>query len=270
MPCPFGQRFIPAGRPIVTDATRDIAALIEDGWSARESAWMVQVCSHGGVFLRSQLAASWGCSEGAARRATQRFVARKIAIEAPLHPERGGRSPNVCHVRSRRIYRRLAIEHVHDRRLLARRFVFRRLLCLDCVVDQGGRWHGPEMAKVELFDRLKIPRSALPQRLFPGSEQHRYFQAKLPIAFDGDTVSFMFTPSRPRERRSIRHWARQHMRLWAALSARGYRVRVVGVAGNGGDADSLRRRLALWIEANAQEPAGLDDGERELLAAVER
>ena len=171
--------------------------LVALGWKKGAARWLALVAFHSGLFLRSQYAAFHGCSEATARRFVARLIAGNWAREFPIALERGGRSPLVCHLTARSVYRELGIEHTRYRRRASERMRWRRLLCLDYVIDHPHLpWLPTDQDRVAYFrDQLGISLNAVPRRNFTdraGQPAARYFPTKLPIAAAKHLVTFVY------------------------------------------------------------------------------
>ena len=102
------------------------AALTARGWTRREAEWLVLVCLHSGVFLRSQYLAFIGQTNPAL---AHRFIpcCREYAVEQPW----SGSGLRVCRIAARRMYRVLGVQYIQHRWPAAQEVVLRRVLSLD-------------------------------------------------------------------------------------------------------------------------------------------
>ena len=112
-----------------------------------------------------------------------------------------------------------------------------------------------EPEKVEFFEGLGLPRRLIPRRLYHGAvgNQKRYFALKLPLAGDGETVTFVYVDPGHSTASELHSWGDTHGRLWAALRKAGRRVRVIGIAAEHAPIERTERVLKVWSDTPPQE-----------------
>ncbi len=244
------------------------------GWPEREAEWLALVCLHSGVFTSSQYQARYGISQPVASRFVTAALDAGIAREEPM-PDR--RTPEqICHIHSRALYRTLGIENNRHRRRSSPDLLLRRLLSLDYVLERPDLpWLPTEPEKVAHFQRLEVPLTDLPQRVYRGPfstrSTRRYFAFKLPVAGNDTTTTFVYADTGGRlrlQRERIRAWADAHGRLWQALRDRGHAVHIVAVTRTAADAAAHAAILETWRGPPAP-AASLSAADRQLLDAVE-
>lgn len=243
------------------------------GWTGLQAEWLALVCFHSGAFTRGQYAAHYQVSPSAAGRFVRSLFDTGMARDIPM-PDR--RTPEqICHVHSRALYRTLGIENNRHRRRASPDLLLRRLLSLDYILEHPDLpWLPTEPEKVAYFQRLGISLDTLPQRLYPSRSgprpTRRFFPLKLPIAGTGALTTFVYAdPGSRGVEPPIRHWARTHEHLWAALHAAGSAVRIVAVTRTQAAADASAAAIDAWRGEPAQ-AASLSPAEDELLLALRR
>ena len=243
------------------------------GWTDRQAEWLALVCFHSGAFTRGQFAARYRVSPSAAGRFVRSLLDVGMARDIPM-PDR--RTPEqICHIHSRALYRTLGIENNRHRRRSSPDLLLRRLLSLDYILEHPDLpWLPTEPEKVAYFQRLGISLDILPQRLYPSRSgprpTRRFFPLKLPIAGTGDLTTFVYAdPGSRAAEPPIRHWAKTHEHLWAALHAAHSAVHVVTVARTRDAADANAAAMDAWRGEPAH-AASLSPEEDALLVALER
>ena len=224
------------------------------GWTERQAEWLALVCLHSGVFTRRQYADCYRVCRQRADQVTVALIGAGIAREARFPDRRAYRPTGVCHIHARPLYRALGIENNRHRKPASPEITMRRLLSLDYVLEhQDLPWLPTEPEKLAYFQRLRIPVTTLPQRVYRGSRTdrstHRYFPLKLPIAGNGTTTTFVCTDTAdriPPRTAGICSWALAHAALWEALRNRGGAVHVVAVARTDDRAAANAAILETW------------------------
>ena len=228
------------------------------GWTGREAEWIALVCLHSGVFTRAQFCHYFDTYRKHAYRFVKLLVERKAAVESgwPLVNGAG----KTCRISSKPIYRALGVENIRHRREASKPVVMRRLLSLDFVLEHPGmNWLPAEPEKVELFEKLALPRRLIPRRIYYGvaGNQKRYFALKLPLAADPKTVTFAYVDPGHSTATELCSWGAAHGPLWDALRKKGRQVRVIGIAVENATLDRTARVLEAWAAA---EPGKPDEG----------
>lgn len=160
-----------------------LEALQALGYTAEESRFLYIVATHSGYFTARQFLAFTGAHWG--KRTTLFWNKLKNARHA--RTECFPQSGVVCHVFSRRLYRRIEKENVRNRRSHEIDFIKRRIVMLDFVLhNQGHQYLETEQDKVRFFcGTLNIEKHHLPVRLYIGSKTARtsvrYFVDKFPM-----------------------------------------------------------------------------------------
>ena len=156
--------------PAVPLTFGDCAATLRGlGWTEREADWLALVCLHSGLFTRSQYQARYGLSKQTASRFVRTLLRAGIAHETKLPDRRAYRPTNICHVRSRPLYRTLGIENDSHRRGASPELTIRRLLSLDYVLEHPELdWLPAESERLAYFQRLGVSPTVLPHRLHRG------------------------------------------------------------------------------------------------------
>lgn len=160
------------------------------GFSPRQARFLATVALHSGYCLRRQYVASAGVGYGKnVRDFLDALVDRQLAERFTLRADRG----HVYHLHARTIYRVLRQEDNRNRREASAALIARKVMLLDYVLAHPDvEWVATETDKVDQFaDRLRVPRSDLPQRIYAGSRPGgesttRFFPHKLPVAVAGD------------------------------------------------------------------------------------
>jgi hypothetical protein len=164
-------------------APAHLEALEALGYTAEEARFLYIVATHSGYFTARQFLAFTGAHWG--KRTTLFWNKLKNARHARTEcfPQNGV----VCHVFSRRLYRRIEKENVRNRRSHEIDFIKRRIVMLDFVLhNQGYQYLETEQDKVRFFcGILNIEKHYLPVRLYIGSKTAhtsvRYFVDKFPM-----------------------------------------------------------------------------------------
>ena len=242
------------------------------GWTKREAEWLALVCLHSGLFTRRQYAARYGISRQTADRFARGLVATGLAREAPMRDPRAYRPTGICHVHARALYRALGIENNRHRKRASREITMRRLLSLDYVLEHPElAWLPTEPEKLAYFQRIGIPVTSLPSRVYAGpfaARSVRYFVVKLPIAGNGATTVFVYAATGGRNPlQTVQTWAGAHVALWEALRQRGGAVHVVAVARAAKDAAANAAILETW-RGPATPAVPLSTADRQLLDAI--
>ena len=206
--------------------------LAQFGWTAQQAEWVALVCLHSGCFLRSQLCFYLQIPRKAASRLSQSIVAGGFAVEVQLSTHPG--TPHLCRISSRQIYRALAAENIRHRRGGDARTTLIRVLGLDYILENPTyHWLPTEHDKVNYFhSKLNIPTGLLPSRVYGGKagQQERFFVSKYPIAYEKNTVTFVYIDPNDVTDAPLRSWLKDYLPLFHTLRDAGKRVRVVVVA----------------------------------------
>jgi hypothetical protein len=208
---------------------KQIEALTQLGYVAREAEFLYIVAVHSGFFVQRQFiqyagVAGRGPITDFLRKAIQRRHVREHL------PERG--SQKVYQLFSRNLYASIGKEHSRNRRtgrygLLDKASV--KLLSLDFVLaNLEERYLGEEIAKVEYFTaKRQINRATLPAKVFHGqngSETHRYFVEKFPMFLSGmaneEIVNFTYLEDDVRSLQSFGSYLEKYQPLFEALNSK--------------------------------------------------
>jgi hypothetical protein len=165
------------------------------GFTRRQAAFLTLVALHSGYCLRRQYAAFAGIAYGKnVRTFLEALVARQLATRFVLRRDRG----HLYHLHARTLYRLLHVEHSRNRRDASAALIARKLMVLDYVLGRSDvDWLATEDEKCDRFDRLGVPRTALPQYAGAAAERDhastaRLFPHKLPIAVVGEPPLVQF------------------------------------------------------------------------------
>ena len=200
-------------------APAHIEALEALGYTAEEARFLYIVATHSGYFTARQFLAFTGAHWG--KRTTLFWNKLKNARHA--RTECFPQSGVVCHVFSRRLYRRIGKENVRNRRSHEIDFIKRRIVMLDFVLlHPEHKYLETEQDKVRFFcGTLNIERNYLPSRLYIGSKTPRtsvrYFVDKFPM-FLGLILARCDLYLRPRGRRDLHRLRSSSRKLSAAVS----------------------------------------------------
>jgi hypothetical protein len=176
-------------------APAHIEALESLGYTAEEARFLYIVATHSGYFTARQFLAFTGAHWG--KRTTLFWNKLKNARHA--RTECFPQSGVVCHVFSRRLYRRIEKENVRNRRSHEIDFIKRRIVMLDFVLlHQEHPYLETEQDKVRFFcGTLNIEKHHLPARLYIGSKTPRtsvrYFVDKFPMFLVSSSPVVTFT-----------------------------------------------------------------------------
>ena len=265
----------PATVPTLQDRAGQLAAL---GWTGREAEWLALVALHTGVFTRSQWCHFFGgANREAARVFVRALVDKRLAIEDERAIFPGG--ARAVLLTGKAFYRALGIPDVRHRRGkdATTHILMRRLLSLDYLIERPTLgWLPTEADKVQRFEALGIDRAVLPYRKYGEGEkgQPRYFALKLPIAVDEQAATFVYVDAGQTTDSELRAWGMAHARLWAALRARTFAVRVVAVGMGAAAADRAAPVLKHWTQdgdgQGAADPTGPTKADPEIRREIAR
>ncbi len=225
------------------------------GWTGQDAEWIALVCLHSGVFTRAQFCHYFDSDRKRALRFVKALMERRSARDAEWPILNGG--AKTCRISSKAIYRALGVENIRHRRKASNAVVMRRLLSLDFVIEHPGmNWLPAEPEKVEFFEKLGLPLSLIPRRIYYGvvGNQKRYFALKLPLAVDPEIVTFAYVDPGHQTDRELYSWGAAHGPLWEALRKKGKQVRVLGIAVENATLDRTARVLEAWAEADPGKP----------------
>ena len=224
------------------------------GWTGRDAEWIALVCLHSGVFTRAQFCQYFDTTN---RVRVQRFVNalidRKQAVESKHFTFSGGSKP--CRISGKAIYKALGVENIRHRREASKPVLMRRLLSLDFVLQHlAMNWLPAEAEKVEFFEKLGLPLSLLPRRIYYGvaANLKRYFALKLPLAVDRETITFVYIDPGNQTDTELHSWGAAHGPLWDALRKKGRQVRVIGIAVENATVERTARVLEAWAKPRTQ------------------
>ena len=160
------------------------------GYSEAESRFLYIVATHSGYFVARQFlhftSAHWG------KRTTTFW--NKLHTNRHARTECFPKSGTVYHLFSRRLYRQLGRENIHNGREHEFEYIRRRIAMLDFVLlNQGHQYLETEPDKVRFFcGTLNIEKRHLPARLYLGRNNPRtsvrYFADKFPMFFPSSPV----------------------------------------------------------------------------------
>ena len=164
-------------------APAHLEALEALGYTEVEARFLYIVATHSGYFTARQFLAFTDAHWG--KRTTTFW--NKLKSNRHARTECFPQSGVVCHVFSRRLYRRIDKENVRNRRPHEIDFIKRRIVMLDFVLlNQGYQYLETEQDKVRFFcGTLETEKHYLPARLYVGSKTARtsvrYFVDKFPM-----------------------------------------------------------------------------------------
>ena len=180
---------------------------------------------------------------------------RRAAVENKKITFSGGAKP--CRISSNAIYQALGVENIRHRRKASKPVLIRRLLSLDFVLEHPAmNWLPAEPEKVKFFEKLGLPLSLLPRRIYYGvaGNQKRYFALKLPLAVDPEIVTFVYIDPGNQTDSELHSWGAVHGPLWDALRKKGRQVRVIGIGVENATVDRTARVLEAWATAKPGTP----------------
>jgi hypothetical protein len=176
-------------------APAHLEALEALGYTEVEARFLYIVATHSGYFTARQFLAfsdaHWG------KRTTTFW--NKLKSNRHARTECFPQSGAVCHVFSRRLYRRIDKENVRNRRPHEIDFIKRRIVMLDFVLlNQGYQYLETEQDKIRFFcGTLGTEKHYLPARLYVGSQTARtsvrYFVDKFPMFLASPSPVVTFT-----------------------------------------------------------------------------
>ena len=219
--------------------------------------WIAVAALHSGCFLRTQC--PWYSREDtkSMTRCARGWSEQKLVLETLV-----AGLGLLCRITNKKIYRTLGVTDSRHRRKAGKKFMFRRLLSLDYVLDNPElRWRPTESEKLAFFENLGIVRTDLPFRVYRGADNvgytKRYFANKHPIAVDagGKRAVFVYADSEELSPQGLSSWRKEHTPLWTALYQRGFRLDIVHASRNPNLSASVERLFKTW----AQSPARSED-----------
>ena len=225
------------------------------GWTGPDAEWITLVCLHSGVFTRAQFCDYFNTGRPQALRFVNSLVERRAAVESKHFTFSGGTKP--CRISSKAIYKALGVENIRHRREASKPVLIRRLLSLDFVLQHPAmNWLPAEPEKVEFFEKLGLPLSLLPRRIYYGvaANLKRYFALKLPLAVDPETITFVYIDPGNQTDTELHSWGAAHGPLWDALRKKGRQVRVIGIAVENVAVERAARVLQAWAKAKPGTP----------------
>ena len=219
--------------------------------------WLAVCALHSGCFLRSQLQFFGGCNENNRKtvlRIIRRLINRKLITETPTES-----IGLLARVTNKSIYRLLDAGDIRHRRKASWPLMYRRLLCLDYVLDHPQLpWLPTENEKVACFDALGIERSKMPYRIWKGAvgQTLRLFGNKHPIAVDvpAQHAVFVYADSDEKSPQGVRSWHKEHTPLLTALHQQGFRLEIVHASFNPRLSESVSRVFTSWQHAPVASP----------------
>jgi len=176
-------------------APAHLEALEALGYTEVEARFLYIVATHSGYFTARQFLAFTDAHWG--KRTTTFW--NKLKSNRHARTECFPQSGVVCHVFSRRLYRRIDKENVRNRRPHEIDFIKRRIVMLDFVLlNQGYQYLETEQDKVRFFcGTLETEKHYLPARLYVGSKTARtsvrYFVDKFPMFLASPSPVVTFT-----------------------------------------------------------------------------
>ena len=225
------------------------------GWRGQDAEWIALVGLHSGVFTRAQFCDYFDTDSKRSHRFVKSLVERRAAVEGEWPILNGG--GKTCRISSKPIYRALEVEDIRHRKKASNPVVMRRLLSLDFVLEHPGmNWLPAEPEKVQVFEKLGLPRRLIPRRIYYGvvGNQKRYFALKLPLAVDPEIVTFAYVNPGHQTDTELHSWGAAHGPLWDALRKKGRQVRVIGIAVENATVDRTARVLEAWAAADPGTP----------------
>ena len=227
--------------------------------------WLAVTALHSGCFLRSQYCDFYHHSRVAANKFIHRLVKQNLIFESPAES-----LGLLSRVTNKAVYRLLDAGDIRHRRMASWPLMFRRLLCLDYVLDRPELpWLPTEEEKLACFARLDVPREDLPFREYRGAENvghtRRFFANKHPIAVDARAMHavFVYADSEEKSPQGVRSWRKEHAALWSNLHRLGFRLEIVHAGFNTRLAESVSRVFTSWQHA-PQSPHSNVEVENEL------
>ena len=245
--------------------------LAQFGWTAQQAEWVALVCLHSGCFLRSQFSYYLQIDRMAVSRFVGAMAAEDFAVEVKVITPTG--APYLCRISSRQIYRALGAENIRHRRGGDARTTLIRVLGLDYILENPTyHWLPTEHDKVDYFhSKLKIPTKLLPSRVYGGNARHqvRFFVSKYPIAYEKNTVTFLYIDPNDVTDAPLRSWLKDYLPLFHTLRDAGKRVRVVVVASDRKVLMRADRILCRWSKAQPvlKNPDPVTDEARQIQTA---
>ena len=211
--------------------------------------WIAVVALHSGCFMRSQYLDFHARLRYAGERFVKSLIKQKLVVEKPVKG-----LGLLCRVTNKNIYRLLGEEDSRHRRLVEERYLSRRLLSLDYVLDHPElHWLASEAEKVSCFNRLEIYGIDLPFRIYRGAAGYakRYFANKHPIAVDAQKKSavFVYADSDEKGTQGLRNWRDEHAALLSALHRKGFRLSIVHATRNSKLAAGVEKLFEEWAQA---------------------
>ena len=228
--------------------------------------WLAVSALHAGCFLRTQLQ-FFGEYDEDDRKAVLRIIRRLIRKE--LITETPAESIGLLtRITNKSVYRLLDAGDIRHRRMASWPLMFRRLLCLDYVLDHPQLpWLPTENEKVACFDALGIDHANLPRRVWNNATGYtvRLFANKHPIAVDPHAkhAVFVYADSEEKSPQGVRSWRKEHATLWSDLHRQGFRLEIVHAGFNSRLAESVSRLFTSWQHA-PQSPHSNVEVENEL------
>ena len=221
----------------------------EMGLAPDVAEWIAVTALHAGCFLRSQYYGYFHLSRQRGAETVDSLKAQNLVVEKAVD-----HLGLLCRVTNKNVYRVLGEADSRHRRLSHWRYLSRRLLSLDYVLDHPELpWLASEDEKVSCFNQLEIYGVDLPFRIYRGAAGYtkRYFANKHPIAVDPGPKRgvFVYADSDEQGLVGLRNWRGEHAALWAALCRKGFRLRIVHVARNPDLSASVERLFEHWAKA---------------------
>ncbi len=176
-------------------APAHLDALQALGYTEKEARFLYIVATHSGYFTARQFLAFTDAYWG--KRTTTFW--NKLKSKRHARTECFPQSGVVCHVFSRRLYRRIGRENLRNRRPHEIDFIKRRIAILDFVLlNQGHEYLETEPDKVRFFcGTLNVEKHYLPAKLYVGTKTSRtsvrYFVDKFPMFFVPPSPVVTFT-----------------------------------------------------------------------------
>jgi hypothetical protein len=200
-----------------------VCALESLGFTPRQTRFIALVALHSGYCLRRQYAAFARIRYGkSVCDFFEKLAARGFATGFTQRADRG----RIYHLQARAIYRAIGEPEHRNRREASAALIARKIMVLDYVLNHADvPWLSTEDEKVDLFARLGVTPSHLPQRACApapseASSATRYFRHEAPIAVVGDppvpTFVCIVTDTTGR---MFEQFLRDHRRLFARLPA---------------------------------------------------
>lgn len=213
--------------------------------------WIAVVALHSGCFLRTQTPYYNNNDTKAMTRFGRTLIKQQLVVETPVK-----RLGLLCRVTNKNVYRVLGEADSRHRRQVDLRYLSRRLLSLDYVLDRPELpWLPTEDEKVKRFEKLEIFRIDLPFRIYRGAVAggftKRYFANKHPITVDPQDKSavFVYADSDEQGPQGLRNWRKEHAALLSALYRKGFRLSIVHATRNRKLNASVKRLFEEWANA---------------------